>query len=86
MRDGEPDTIEGFRYWINQDMVSALTTGKKIMLFGDFSKYVVRQVMGMSIRRLEERFIDNGQVGFIAFARADGELVNTSAVKRLALA
>ena len=86
MRDGAPDTIEGFRYWINQDMDSALTTGKKIMLFGDFSKYVVRQVMGMSIRRLEERFIDNGQVGFIAFACDDGELVNTSAVQRRALA
>lgn len=86
MRDGAPDTIEGYPYWINQDMSSALTTGQKIMLFGDFSKYIVRQVLGMSLRRLEERFIDNGQIGFIAFARYDGELINTAAVKHLKLA
>ena len=86
MRDGAPETIEGYPYWINQDMSSALTTGQKIMLFGDFSKYIVRQVLGMSLRRLEERFIDNGQIGFIAFARYDGELINTAAVKHLKLA
>lgn len=86
MRDGEPDKIEGYPYWINQDMDSALTTGKKIMLFGDFNKYIVRQVGGFVLRRLEERFIDAGQIGYIAFARYDGELINTAAVKRLALA
>lgn len=86
MRDGEPDRIEGFRYWINQDMETALTTGKKIMLFGDFSKYIVRRVLGMTLRRLEERFIDSGQIGYIAFARYDGELINTAAVKHLILA
>lgn len=86
MRDGAPDLIEGFPYWINQDMETALTTGKKIMLFGDYSKYIVRQVLGMTLRRLEERFIDSGQIGYIAFARYDGELINTAAVKHLILA
>lgn len=86
MRDGEPDRIEGYPYWINQDMSTALTTGQKIMLFGDFSKYIVRKVLGMSLRRLEERFIDYGQIGFIAFARYDGELINTAAVKHFKLA
>ena len=86
MRDGEPDRIEGFPFWINQDMSSALTTGQKIILFGDYKKYIVRQVLGMVLRRLEERFIDYGQIGFIAFARYDGELINTAAVKHLKLA
>lgn len=86
MRDGAPETIEGFPYWINQDMSTSLTTGQKIMLFGDFSKYIVRRVLGMSLRRLEERFIDSGQIGFIAFARYDGELMNTAAVKHFKLA
>jgi HK97 family phage major capsid protein len=86
MRDGAPDLIEGFPFWINQDMDSALTTGKKIMLFGDYSKYIVRRVLGMAMRRLEERFIDSGQIGFIAFARYDGELINTAAVKHFKLA
>lgn len=86
MRDGEPDKIEGFQYWINQDMPSALTTGQKLIMFGDFNYYIIRQVMAMSVRRLEERFIDQGLIGFIGFARFDGELANTSAVKHLKLA
>lgn len=86
VREGEPDKLEGYRYWVNDDMSAALTTGQKIMLFGDFNKYIIRQVRGMFIRRLEERFIDYGQIGYIAFARYDGELINTSAVKHLILA
>lgn len=86
VREGAPDRLEGFPYWVNNDMASALTTGQKVMLFGDFSKYVIRRVRGMFIRRLEERFIDYGQVGFIAFARYDGDLINTAAVKHLILA
>lgn len=86
MREAEPDRLEGFPYWINQDMSVALTTGQKIILFGDYSKYIVRQVKGLVIKRLEERFIDNGQIGFIAFARYDGTLINTAAVKHLKLA
>lgn len=86
MREGEPDKLEGFPYWVNNDMSSAFTTGQKLILFGDYNKYIVRQVLGVTIRRLEERFIDNGQIGYIAFARYDGELSNTSAVKHLKLA
>lgn len=86
MRDGAPDTIEGAPYWINQDMSQTFTTGQKLILAGDFSKYIVRRVLGMTLRRLEERFIDSGQIGFIAFARYDGELINTAAVKHLKLA
>lgn len=86
IREGAPDKLEGFPYWVNDDMPTAQTTGQKIILFGDFSKYIIRQVRGMFIRRLEERFIDYGQVGFIAFARYDGELINTAAVKHLVLA
>lgn len=86
MREGEPDKLEGFPYWVNNDMSSAFTTGQKLILFGDYNKYIVRQVLGITIRRLEERFIDNGQIGYIAFARYDGELSNTAAVKHLKLA
>lgn len=86
MREGEPDTIEGYRYWINQGMASALTTGQKIMLFGDFDAYVIRLVKSMEIARLNELYAGNGQVGFYGFMRWDGECVNTSAIKYMALA
>ncbi len=81
-RDGEPDTINGYPYWINQDM-AAIATGNVTMLFGDFSYYLCRIARDISFRRLNERYADTAQVGFVGIMRFDGELLNTSAVKKL---
>lgn len=75
-RDGEPATINGYKFTINQDMASGTTNSAKIMLFGDFSKYVIRQVQDMRIVRLNERFGDTDEVGFVVFFRVDGDLLN----------
>lgn len=83
VREGEPDKILGKRYWINQGMSSALTTGLKVMLFGDFNYYVIRMVQQLLILRLNERYADNGLVGFIGYMRWDGECTNTAAIKHL---
>lgn len=83
VRDDKPDTILGKRYWINQGMASALTTGQKVMLFGDFNYYVIRMVQNLLIMRLNERYADNGLVGFIGYMRWDGECTNTAAIKHL---
>ena len=40
---GEPATIDGYQYTINQDMDSTINTASKIILFGDFRQYLVRQ-------------------------------------------
>lgn len=83
VRDGEPDKILGKRFWINQGMASALTTGLKVMLFGNFDKYRIRLVQDLLVLRLNERYADNGLVGFIGYMRWDGECVNTAAIKHL---
>lgn len=85
---GEPDTIAGYRYAVNQNMASALTTGQKVIAFGDFSKYIVRRSGGLQMLRLTERYADFLQVGFLSFARFDSELLDagTHPVKYLALA
>ena len=58
--------------------------GVKSVLYGDFyAGYVVRLVRGFEMIRLDERYADYAQVGFVGFARADGEVVNTSAYKAL---
>lgn len=41
------------------------------VLFGDLKRYLVRRVKEMSILRLEERYADQGQIAFLAFARYD---------------
>jgi HK97 family phage major capsid protein len=71
----EPDTINGFPYTINQSMPAA-TTGLKSVAFGDFKNYFIRRVAGTQMRRLTERYADNNQVGFVAFQRWDGNLVD----------
>jgi HK97 family phage major capsid protein len=84
---GQPASIFGFPIYPNNDL-DQLATGKKTVLFGDHSKYVIRQVKDLSILRLVERFADYGQVGFLGFARFDGNLLDagTHPVKFLQMA
>jgi HK97 family phage major capsid protein len=72
---GEPDRIDGDRFVINQDMATA-ATGTKPIIYGDFSKYWIRDVSGVTLLRLVERYADYLQVGFLAFHRADGDLID----------
>lgn len=72
-----PDTILGYPYVINQSMASPVaSTNPSVVAFGDMQKYIVRKVKDMSVLRLNERYADFGQVGFIAFSRIDGNLVD----------
>jgi HK97 family phage major capsid protein len=72
---GAPDTLLGYPVIINQDM-AAMAAGAKSVLFGDISKYLIRDVLGVTLLRLEERYADFHQVAFLAFARHDGDLLN----------
>jgi HK97 family phage major capsid protein len=75
MGSGSPDTLWGYRYVINQSM-PALSTGNKAIVFGDHSKYIIRDVLDVQILRLDELFAQNHQVAFLAFSRHDGNLVD----------
>lgn len=77
-----PDTILGHPYTINDDMASIATTAKTI-LFGDFSKYWVRQAGYPEIARSDERDMANRRSVFYVFSRYDGELVDANAIKHL---
>jgi HK97 family phage major capsid protein len=72
---GQPDTILGKPYTVNQQMPQP-TAANKAILFGDFSKYIIRDVLGIQMLRLSERYADYLQVGFIAFSRHDGDLLD----------
>lgn len=81
---GEPDTILRYPYTINQD-IAAMATGEKTVLFGKLDKYLIRRVLGFQLMRLVERYAEYLQVGFIGYARADGDLLDagTNPVKHL---
>jgi HK97 family phage major capsid protein len=75
LTNGAPDTILGYPYTINQS-VAVPGSNAKCILFGDFSKYLIRDVRDITLLRLDERFAEFGQVAFLAFSRHDGDLLD----------
>lgn len=75
----ERDAINGYPVLINNNMDQLQTTTgpvtRKTVAFGNFRKYVVRRAP-LLVLRLDERFIDYGQVAFIAYRRVDGNLID----------
>lgn len=80
-----PDLLLGKPITINDDM-PAMAANAKSILFGDFSKYVIRDVTGsMVIRRFDDSaFALLGQVGFCGWLRTGGNLLDAGAVKHYA--
>lgn len=85
VRTGEPNTLLGHPYSINQAMADPAASARP-MIFGDFSRYIVRKVMGFQVLTLRERYAESFQVGMVGFKRFDGELLNAGAVKALVMA
>ena len=79
---GQPDRILGYPYVINQDFPT-FAASVKLAAFGDWSKYVIRQVQDFSMVRLNERFADQLSTGFLGWLRVDGKLLQTNAIKLL---
>ena len=82
---GEPDRILGKPYTINQDMASiaastAGTGGAKVILFGAFNRYIIRDVRDIIFLRLDERYAEMGMTAFLAFHRHDGVTIQASTV------
>ncbi len=82
---GQPDRIVGHPYTVNNDAPHT-ATGLDAVAFGAFEKYIIRDCASARFYRLDERYRDTDQTGFIMFSRHDGELLNTSAVKVLTMA
>lgn len=77
MIGGAPDTILGNPYTVNQSMAVAAGSGSgKSILYGQLSKYYVRDVMDIQLMRLDELYAEYGQVAFLAFSRSDGDLLD----------
>jgi len=71
------DTLMGYKYAINQSLPQIGGNGtKSTVVYGDLQKFIIRKVRDMSVLRLDERYADYGQVGFIAFSRVDSNLVD----------
>lgn len=72
---GAPDTLNTYRYVINEDMADPAAS-QKSMIFGQLNKWKLRMVRQVRFFRLMERHRENDQDAFLAFVEADGRLLD----------
>ena len=82
LHEGTYDTLLGKRIFTSP-FVPEMKSGKKSVIFGDLSFYWIGDRQGITFKRLNERYADTGQIGFIATKRLDGKLILPEAVKVL---
>ncbi len=82
---GAPDRLLGRALTVSQEM-PVMAANAKSILFGDMSRYIIREVMDLTLFRMaDSNFILNGQIGFVAFNRQGGNLPDVGgAVKHYA--
>ena len=82
LHEGDHETLLGKKI-LTSPYMPEIASGQKVVLFGDFSYYWIGDRQGITFKRLNERYADMGQVGFLASKRVDGKLVLPEAVKVL---
>lgn len=82
LTSASPGMLLGKPIVINNAMANIANNAKSI-LFGDFSKHIIRNVAAVQLFTLRERYMDQYAVGFMGVYRGDCKLVNTAAVKHL---
>jgi HK97 family phage major capsid protein len=82
---GQPDTLLGRPVYTNNSMETP-AAGKKVILFGDLSYYWIADFGGVSMKRLDELYAANGQVGFRFFRRVDARVMVAEAIQLLRMA
>ena len=77
----------GYPVIINNDLPAiagaAPVTATKYIYFGDFSKYVIRRIGGVTIDRNDSVYWTSRTAGFMGWMALDGNLLNQNAIKHL---
>lgn len=79
---GEPDRLLGYPLYTSPK-VPTMAAGARAIAFGDFSCYWIADRAGRTIKRLNELYATNGQVGFTCTERVDGKLILAEGIKIL---
>jgi HK97 family phage major capsid protein len=78
---GTPDTLLGYPVYINNDMPVPAANAKSLA-FGNLRRYMIRDAMSLTLFRFDDSpYLSKGQVGFLAWARAGGNLMDINSVK-----
>ena len=75
IREGEPMTIYGYPYHVNEEMDDP-ATGKISAIFGHFGYYMIRRVQGVVVRRWDDsQYGKDFRVAFQGFSRCDARAI-----------
>lgn len=74
---GEPDTLLGHRVVVNPDIADAALSARSV-IFGDHSKYMIRDVNGVEVARSDDYAFANDLVTWRFVFRTDGDLIDTT--------
>jgi HK97 family phage major capsid protein len=81
---GQPASLLGNPVVECVDMPSGLVDAQLEVAFGDFRRgYLIGDRIGIEIQRLNEKYAEYGQVGFLARKRFNGQVVLPEAIKVL---
>ena len=69
---GQPLVLNGYPLVEVERMTAPAADGDCSFIFGDMKYYWIAERKGVSIKRLDERYADEGKVGFIMSMRVDG--------------
>ncbi len=76
-----PQELMGYPVYNSDYMPTDGTDANQVILFGDFSQYIIAQRAQITSRVLNERFADTDQVGIVLFERVGGDIWNTDAIR-----
>jgi HK97 family phage major capsid protein len=75
MRDGAPATLEGFPYWVNNDIAEGAASAKSVV-FGNFEKFKIRQAGGPRLKTSDDIYIATDQSAIVLFQRYDSKVID----------
>ena len=81
--NGNGPRLLGYPVVVNNNMASSIASAAITMLFGDFSKYYIRQAGDLEVIRMDERYADAYQTGFMVVERVDAKVAQSNAIKKL---
>lgn len=75
------DQLMGYDVFLNNDLAVPAANAKSLA-FGDYSNYMIRDAMDVTMFRFDDSaYMKLGQVGFLAWARTGGNLLDVNSVK-----
>lgn len=81
----QPETLMGKPVIVNNSMAT-IATGADTILVGAFRYYSIADWPGLQIQRLNELYAETGHIGYRAFRRVDGNIMQAAAFRKLRMA